>query len=129
MGCDLILQRVKIIYLYEKEVCIMKPLSNYAVKYDNRCVGWTENKDYNRMFITYQQRYFNDLLRNRGYVFLRDVYESLGIPITKDSCVIGWIFEENNQYGDNFVEFDIRDSDGSNFIIDFNIDGDIIHRI
>ena len=31
--------------------------------------------------------------------YLRDVYEGLGIPITKES----WVFEENNVIGDNYI--------------------------
>lgn len=37
-----------------------------------------------------------------GYVFLRDVYENLGTPITRDSCIAGW--KRDNESDDVFCE-------------------------
>ena len=106
------------------------PLSQYRVLFDDRSYAWTKDKNYNLIFLKRQESFFNELLRKRGYLFLRDVYEGLGIPITKESCLIGWIYDEkNNKIGDNFVAFDIRDTNSSNYIIDFNVDGEIIDRL
>ena len=106
-----------------------KALSKYAKKFDDSCFGWTKDKEHNLRFLKLQKNYFNDLLRKRGYLFLRDVFEGLGMTITKESCIIGWIFEENNIIGDNFVEFYIQESDNSSFFVDFNVDGNIIDRL
>ena len=106
-----------------------KTLSQYAMKFDDRCFGWTKDKKCNLTFLKYQENYFNDLLKSRKYLFLRDVLEGLGMTITKDSCLVGWIFEENNQYGDNFVKFTIIESDGPNITLGFNVDGCIINRL
>ena len=54
----------------------------------------------------------------------------IGIPITKESCIVGWIFEEPNEIGDNFVQFIYDETDESACIlIDFNVDGNIIDRL
>ena len=111
------------------DVMSQKTLSQYAMKFDDRCFGWMKDKKYNLIFLKHQENYFNDLLKSRKYLFLRDVLEGLGMTITKDSCLVGWIFEEDNKIGDNFVKFDIREADGSNFFIDFNVDGNIIDRL
>ena len=106
-----------------------KTLSKYAVVFDDRCFGWTKYKDINFMFVICQQNSCNDRLKARGWLFLRDVYEMLGIQVTKERCLVGWIFEDNNQYGDNSVKFTIIESDGPNITLDFNVDGGIINRL
>ena len=106
-----------------------KTLSKYAVIFDDRCSGWTKDRDANLIFVKCQESYCNDLLKSRGWLFLRDVYEMLGVQVTKESCLVGWIFEENNKIGDNFVKFDIHEADNSNFFVDFNVDGNIIDRL
>lgn len=107
-----------------------KTLSQYSVVFDDCCDVWTKNKCANLMFINRIEAYCNDILRSRRWLFLRDVYEWLGLPITKESCIVGWIYEDNNRFGDNFVKFDIReDGDNPNIAIDFNVDGDITDRL
>lgn len=108
---------------------MLEAYSQYARHYDESCFGWTINRKYNLMFLNAQKNYFNELLRKRGYLFLRDVYEGLGIPITKESCIVGWVFGENNIIGDNYVEFIYdKDDESACILIDFNVDGNIIDR-
>ena len=104
-------------------------LSKYRVVFDDCSYGWTQSKRDNLIFLKHQESYFNELLRKRGYLFLRDVYEGLGLPITKDSCLVGWIYDEKNPIGDNFVKFDIHEMNSSNYIVDFNVDENIIDRL
>ena len=107
-----------------------KPLSQYRIIFDERSYGWSNLQEINLIFLKHQERFFNELLRKRGYLFLRDVYEGLGLPITKESCIVGWIYDEkNNKIGDNFVAFDIRETNSSNYVVDFNVDGEIIDRL
>ena len=108
-----------------------KALSKYAKKFDDSCFGWTKDKEHNLMFLKRQENYANVILKERKYLFLRDVYEKLGLPVTRDSCLVGWIYEEGNKLGDNYVRFDIRDNseDKESYVIDFNVDGNIIDRI
>lgn len=108
---------------------MLKTMSKYAVKYDENCAVWEDDKNYNLMFLHRIESYCNEMLLVRGYLFLRDVYERMGIPVTRDSCCVGWIFEQNNKIGDNYVEFDIQEDDDGNIFVDFNVDGDILDRI
>ena len=107
---------------------MLNAVSKYAVKYDENCPDWENDKDYNLMYLNRLETYCNDMLFVRGYLFLRDVYERMGIPVTRDSCCVGWIFEENNIIGDNYVKFDIQE-DSYHIIVDFNVDGNILDRI
>lgn len=105
-------------------------LSKYKILFDNRSFGWTNSQIDNIIFLKRMESWLNDILRKRGYLFLRDVYEELGLPITKESCIVGWIYDEkNNEIGDNYVRFYIHETNSSNFIVDFNVDGEIIDRI
>ena len=109
---------------------MLKTYSQYARFFDESCVNWTKDRNYNVMFLKMQERKFNELLRKKGYLFLGDVYEMIGNPITKASCIVGWIYEEHNEIGDNFVKFIYDENDESACIlIDFNVDGNIIDRL
>jgi hypothetical protein len=77
------------------------------------------------MYLQHHATYFTDLLRVRGYVFLRDVYEAFGIPITKASIYVGWYYDAEYESTLNFVDIIIDELDDGTFMLDFNVDGDI----
>ena len=84
------------------------------------------------MFLRRQQEYFNDKLKAQGYLFLNEVYESLGFQKTKAGQMVGWTYDEEHPNGDNFVDFGIYDSASfvngyeRSIILDFNVDGVIL---
>ena len=81
------------------------------------------------LFLEERERYFNEILRLKGYVLLNDVYESIGLSRIPDYYNVGWLYNEENPIGDNFIDFGIYNlSDLINgmpdeIIIDFNVDG------
>ena len=92
------------------------------------------------MFLKKAESFANDKLRINGYLFLNEVYEMLGIPKTKAGQVVGWVYDEKNASGDNFVDFgifDINNPKARDFvngyerviILDFNVDGVILDLI
>lgn len=110
--------------------------SPYAKCFDVGCTGWTKDPEYNLMFLKDQERYANDRLKAKGSLTLNEVYDMLGIPRTKAGCVVGWIYDEKNPVGDNYVDFGIFDIDkpkNRDFVngyersiwLDFNVDGNI----
>lgn len=96
---------------------------------------WTSNNEYNLMFLKKAESFANDKLRINGYLFLNEVYEMLGIPKTKAGQVVGWVYDEKNPVGDNFIDFglykdNLSYSDFVNgydpaILLDFNVDGNI----
>ena len=114
--------------------------SEYARFFDDGCTGWEKNSEYNLMFLNAQQNYANDLLRAKGYLFLNDVYDMLGIPKTKAGQVVGWVYDpENPNSGDNYVDFGIYDAYNEKardfvngyertILLDFNVDGYILDK-
>ena len=104
--------------------------SKYSKTFDDRNEAWVKNRKHNLMFLKTQQAYANNLLKVKGWLVLNDIYDMLGFPRTKEGCFVGWIYEENNQIGDNFIDFDIHcKGNHPNVILDFNVDGNIIDRI
>lgn len=98
--------------------------------------GWTKSAEANLIYLKQQQSYATDRLRLQGYLYLNDVYEQLGFPKTKAGQVIGWIYDEENPVGDNFVDFGIYDIHNENkirfvngqersILLEFNHDGNI----
>lgn len=114
--------------------------SDYAKFFDESCNGWCKDPETNYIFLKGQMNYANELLRTRGHLFLNEVYDMLGIPRTKAGNVVGWIYDEKNPVGDNFVDFGIFDINRERvrdfvngyertILLDFNVDGNILDMI
>lgn len=118
----------------------------YARLFTEGCKGWKKDLDYNELFLNAQQRYANDLLVSRGHLFLNEVYDMLGFEATKAGQIVGWIYDPKKSSGDNFVDFGIREVSyldnakteaidyrdkvyDVGYILDFNVDGNILDRI
>ena len=127
------------------QVSELNEISDYAKFFDEGCNGWTKDPEANLLFLKKQQTYANNRLKANGYLFLNEVYEMLGIPRTKAGQVVGWIYDEKNPVGDNYVDFGIYDTNkNSNWanankdfvngyersiLLDFNVDGNILNNI
>lgn len=115
--------------------------SEYAKFFDDGCTGWDKDADYNLMFLRKQQAHANDMLQAKGYLFLNEVYDMLGIPRTKAGQVVGWVYDEKHPVGDNFIDFGIYDGAYKEanrrfvngyertILLDFNVDGNILDLI
>lgn len=114
------------------------PVGNeYSRFFDDGCLGWTKDPELNLTFLVQQQNWANDRLKAKGYLFLNEVYEALGIPRSKAGQIVGWIYDEKCPNGDNFVDFGIFDTHRNatrdfvngyerTILLDFNVDGPII---
>lgn len=111
--------------------------SPYARFYDDGCTGWQKDAEHNLFFLQQQQNWANDLLKAQGFLFLNDVYDMLGIKKTQAGQIVGWIYDEKEPIGDNFVDFgifNVHNADARRFvngderviILDFNVDGNIL---
>lgn len=131
---------------YDIEGNPLENISEFARFFDE-ATSTEHHKDaeYNLMFLRRQQDYANEVLKAKGHLFLNDVYEMLGIPKTKAGQIVGWIYDEKNPNGDNFVDFGIYRLSGNevyderkrafvngyerNILLDFNVDGPIYEMI
>ena len=114
--------------------------SPYAIVFDDGNTGWDKDPELTKFFLIQQQNYANDLLKSRGHLFLNEVYDMLGAKRTKAGAQVGWVYDEKNASGDNFVDFgifDINNPKARDFvngyerviILDFNVDGVILDLI
>lgn len=109
-------------------------LSPYARCFDQTSTEWKKNAEWNRVFLQAQEAYWNHRLGAYGFVFLNEVYESLGLERTQAGQIVGWL---KNGNGDDFVDFGIFEARNALFInsleysvwLDFNVDGVIYDKI
>lgn len=112
--------------------------SEYARFFDDGCAGWDKDAEYNLYFLHARQKEADDRLKRQGYLFLNDVYDMLGIPRTRAGQEVGWIYDEKNPIGDNYVDFGIYNTHNAKardfvngyervILLDFNVDGPILH--
>lgn len=112
----------------------------YTVCFDETCTGWQRDAETNKFFLLRQQNYANEKLKAEGRLFLNDVLKMVGAKQTRAGQVVGWIYDEENPIGDNYVDFGIFNiySEASrNFVngleksiwLTFNVDGDILNSL
>lgn len=124
----------------KEEVDICDEISDFARFFDEGSRYFTKDPEYNLMFLKNQERYANDKLKAKGYLFLNDVYRMLDIPETKAGQIVGWIYDEKCPNGDNYVDFGIYNTNREKsrdfvngyekvILLDFNVDGNILEHI
>lgn len=100
-------------------------VSQYARWYDDSSAAWTKDEEFNRVFIMHQERYLSDVLSVKGYLYLNEVYDCLGMARSKAGQLVGWIYEEGKSVKISILE---RKDDNS-LLLDFNVDGIIIDKM
>lgn len=111
--------------------------SMYARFFDETCTAWVKNAEYNKLFLLQTQNYANDKLREQGHLFLNEVHDMLGMTRTQYGNIVGWVYDEANPIGDNYVDFgifDIHNETKRHFVngfersilLDFNVDGNVL---
>lgn len=108
--------------------------SPYARMFDEYNKNWQQDPELNRLFITCQQNYLNQILRTRGHLFLNEVYDAFGFERSRAGAVVGWVIGDE---GDNYIDFGLSEAYNARFfngvepsiILDFNVDGVIYDKI
>lgn len=101
---------------------------------------WEDGDIYNEAFFNNQQRYANDLLRAKGYVYINTIYEMMGLKQSSIGQLAGWRYRKDNPDGDNYIQFivkkvkipkssDPEDGYEDAYLIDFNVDGNILEKM
>ena len=114
--------------------------SQYSIVFDDGNTGWDPDPELTKYFLIQQQNWANERLKARGHLFLNEVYDMLGVKRTKAGAQVGWVYDEKNNTGDNYIDFgifDINKPKACDFvnglekviILDFNVDGVILDLI
>ena len=114
--------------------------SEYARIFGPGNDNWVDSPEHRLAFLRGVERFANDKLRTKGFLFLNDVYRDLGIPETKAGQIVGWIYDESRELDgrDGFISFGLYDMDTIQkqmfingeeeaILLDFNVDGDILN--
>jgi hypothetical protein len=112
--------------------------SPYSRYFDEGASEWKRDAEDNRIFLQYQQNYWNDYLQAHGHVFLNQIYKALGLEPSRAGQSVGWALGEGR---DNYISFGVFDRmhdykvrDFVNLrersiLLDFNVDGPILGLI
>jgi hypothetical protein len=114
--------------------------SPYSIVFDDGNEGWDPDPERTKFFLIQQQNWANERLKAKGHLFLNEVYDMLGARRTKAGAQVGWMYDEKNVVGDNYVDFGIFDTRRSKardfvngyekvIVLDFNVDGYILDLI
>ena len=115
----------------ERGVVRTTPASPHTRFFDEYSTQWQRNNEHNRLFLSCQQNYFNDILQARGHLFLNEVYDNLGLERSAAGQVVGWRYiPGGNDVGANHVDFGIDTPYNREFVngpeqavmLTFNID-------
>lgn len=103
--------------------------SVYARFYNEESTrNWSTDPDINRLFIRTVQNHLNDRLRTRGFLFLNEVYNELGLSWTKAGQLVGWLWSSDEPQ--KSVSFsDYEEGEGGAILLDFNVEGVIYDKI
>lgn len=121
---------------------------DWNVMYDCGNYGWQPYAIRNFEFLMERQDYLNAKLQRQGYLFLEDVYETLGYTTAmlgerkaRASRILGWIYNPEDPNRDCYISFGIThpgtrtplpeiqkqiDSNEAGFWLSLNPDGDIL---
>lgn len=114
-------------------------MSPYTYCFDESSSCWERDAESNKFFLARQQDYANEKLKAKGYMFLNEVLDMVGIPRCRAGQTVGWIYDDQNPIGDNFIDFgilNIKCEANRAFMngleksiwLNFNVDGDILHH-
>lgn len=126
--------------------------SPYSRLWDENAMEWCANRDIQFLTLRSLENHFNQELNARGVVFLNDVYKALGLPMSKDAALVGWIkdyekpkmaklaAELGRVPGDGAISFGVFENespsaraylagDDNRVVLDFNVDGVIYDLI
>lgn len=102
-----------------------------------RNYAWRDNPMINECTIRGAQVTANQLLKAKGFLFLNEVYDMLGLPKSVDGQIVGWDMCGD---GDKYIDFGVfpegghqlpvnkafLDGRNPNALLDFNVDGPIL---
>lgn len=111
--------------------------SMYSVVFCEGNKGWTRNAELNKVFLIQQQEAANFRFKQQGVLTLNEVYDMIGAQRTAYGQYAGWVYSDDPDTGDNFVDFGIFDVTNEkacefvngyekSIILDFNCIGNVI---
>lgn len=119
----------------KKEVVVndTNNLPPYTIIFEEGVLGYDPDKEMFKRQIDKYNRRFTDKLRVLGRLFENDILTELEHPIKDEGQDVGWIYNPDNPYGNDYVEMRILNLDrlpdkgNDQYLVSFNIAGNIRH--
>ncbi len=116
-----------------------KVLGPYTYIFGPDCATWTDNMDYNIMFLQGSQRFANDVLIKKGYLTLSDTFQEMRMDewLCRDAYVTGWVLPAHYYHDtcEPYIKFNVSrvfkdygDGPVEVLMVTFNCDGYIWMR-
>ena len=86
-----------------------------TIMFDSENPNWRDDREYNYAFLRVREENMNDIIRRRGYMYLNQVYEYLGVewnPDDENPC-----FKRDRIDRQNFIQFDIFGEPNNSFLV------------
>lgn len=101
--------------------------------FDSNSLGWIQNADLNKAFLEQQESFCDYKLRSKGYLFLNEAYDCLGLSRTAYGQKAGWVYQSDSDIKD-IVSFGINSDRNKDFnegiecdaFLEFNVRDDIL---
>lgn len=88
-----------------------------SITFDKRNAYWTNNRECNLMFLKQVENHIEDLLNNRGYVYLNQICEALGAGW--DSYIHNPCFRRNEYIHDK-IRFELKECADESYIVNIH---------
>lgn len=120
----------------KEEVFNPNSLGIFAGYFDASCRNWQGLMEYDLNFLKMVEKQLTDRLVLHGHLFLNEVYDAIGMERTSIGQYAGWVYDENDDRSDNYVDLGIDigkylhdERTASAIVIDPNCDGYIMDRV
>lgn len=101
----------------------------YAIDFNAGNEHWYPVTEYNQIFLRGHALKFNEILRDRGHVFLNDIYDALGVKRTSLGAVVGWLYDFERPTEIVFKISETGTESGPAYHVVFNVDGVMYDQI
>jgi hypothetical protein len=105
----------------------------YSVEFDERSRLFSMEPGRNQLSLTMWQSWVNDKLRAQGHLFLNEVFDSMGLPRTREGQLVGWLAPGHPECKAGFVNFGLdflkKTSATGTIVLKFNVDGNILDAL
>ena len=114
-------------------------LTPWTFCFDESATGWVRDAERNKFFLARQEQYANEQFEAKGYLFLNEVLDMVGLQHVREGQTVGWYWDKNKPLSENRISFgvlNIHSEAARNFVngweksvwLTFNVQGNIMHH-
>lgn len=86
-----------------------------TVRFDKNSPMWTEDAGYNIQYLLNIEKYINEIIRHRGYIYLNQIYDLLGVDWNSEN--VNRCIKCDSVDRLAFVNFELFETDKNSFDI------------